>query len=330
MISTEYELREGRRKLLLWNDDERPEKQMKSVEHNKTKGQVNMMGVQLVDAVEEFDRKVRELLAEPGHGVPSVRLVNELGRRHQDKRNLAAQMEAEKKKAAGNSREQLTVDMVRLDAVSIDLSNDRVMRLGEERLARRIRITEMSTQKFWKELVIPERIEKPGHYIMWTACKCFTRLSQVVWRNPNSAPIKTKDKAMKAIGKYLTSVKRIAMLITEYAYGVRGSDKAVTKRDRLFEPTDVLDMCGYIKVMDDASDGAEICESAAKMVLSSFHQIHIHYTYTLTNTLSPAGDEIDDENVETDMGIDSDDEDDDLEEGTMEQDENEPRFDSIL
>ncbi len=65
---------------------------------------------------------------------------------------MAAQMEAEKKKAAGNSRDQLTVDMARLDAVSIDLSNDRLMRLGEERLARRIRITEMSTQKFWKVL----------------------------------------------------------------------------------------------------------------------------------------------------------------------------------
>ncbi len=62
MISTEYELTEGRGKLLLWNDDERPEKRMKSVEHNKTKGHVNMMGVQLVDAVEEFDQKVRELL----------------------------------------------------------------------------------------------------------------------------------------------------------------------------------------------------------------------------------------------------------------------------
>ncbi len=64
--------------------------------------------------------------------------------------------------------------------------------------------------------------------------------------------------------------------------------------------------------------------------MSSFHQIHIHYTYTLTNTLSPASDKIDDENVETDMGIHPDDEDDDLEEGTTEQDDNEPRFDSIL
>ncbi len=188
----------------------------------------------------------------------------------------------------------------------------------------------MSTQKFWKELVIPKRIEKPGQYIMWTAGKCFPCLSQVVWRKPNSTPIKTKDKAARAIGKYLTSVKRIAMLITEYTYGVRGSDKAVSKCDRLFEPTDVLDMCGYIKVMDDALDGAKICNLTAKMVPSSFHHIDIHYTYMLTNMLSLAGEEIDGENVEIDVGVDSDDEDDDLEEGTVEYDENEPRFDLIL
>ncbi len=79
---------------------------------------------------------------------------------------------------------------------------------------------------------------------------------------------------MKAIGKYLMRVKMVAMLNTEYAFGVRGSDKAVPKHDRLFERTDVLDMCGYVKVMDeDALDGAEICESADKTVLSSFHHI---------------------------------------------------------
>lgn len=269
---------------------------------------------------------MRDLLATPGHGIPSIRLINALGRRHQDKKNLAAQMEAENKMAAGNSREQLTVDMVRLDAGNTALSNDRVMRLGEERLAQRIRITEMSTQKFWKELFIPEGIDKPGQYIMWTACKHFTHLSRAVWRKSGSAPIKTKDKAMKAIRKYLTRVKMIAMLITEYTYGVRGSDKAVPKRDRLFEPTDVLDMCGYIAVMDDALDGDRICESAAKTVLSSFNHIDIHYTYTL----SPAGDENGGENNEIDMEVDSDEDDDDLEEGNVEQDENEPWFDTIL
>jgi hypothetical protein len=61
-----------------------------------------MMDVQLVDAMEEF---------EPNHDMES-HLFNALGRRHQDKRNLADQIEAENKKAAGNSREHLTVDMV--------------------------------------------------------------------------------------------------------------------------------------------------------------------------------------------------------------------------
>ncbi len=120
---------------------------------------------------------------------------------------------------------------------------------------------------------------------MWTACKCFPHLSRVVWRNNDGAPIKTKDQAVKAIGKYLTRVKMVAMLITECTYRVRGSDKVVPKRDRLFEPTDMLDMCGYVKVMDnDALDGAKICKSAAKTVLSLFHHINVHYTYTLLHT----------------------------------------------
>jgi hypothetical protein len=94
MISTEYYLREQWQKSLLLPDDEQNAKWMKSVEHNKTKGQVDMMSVQLVDAVNECDRNMRELHAKLGHGVPSVSLVNTLGRRHQDKRKLADQMEA--------------------------------------------------------------------------------------------------------------------------------------------------------------------------------------------------------------------------------------------
>jgi hypothetical protein len=70
------------------------------------------------------------------------------------------------------------------------------------------------------------------------------------------------------------------------------------------------------------------CESAAKMVLSLFHHIDVHYTCTLSHTGEENGD--DDDNVEMDMEVDSDDEADDLEEGTMEQDENEPWFDSIF
>jgi hypothetical protein len=46
--------------------------------------------------------------------------------------------------------------------------------------------------------------------------------------------------------------------------------------------------------------------------------------------LSHTSEENGDDNVEMDVEVDSDDDADDLEEGTMEQDENEPRFDSIL
>jgi hypothetical protein len=55
MISTEYDLREQGQKLLLLPDDEQNAKRIKSVEHSKTKWQVDMMGVQLVDVMEEFD-----------------------------------------------------------------------------------------------------------------------------------------------------------------------------------------------------------------------------------------------------------------------------------
>jgi hypothetical protein len=44
-------------------------------------------------------------------------------------------------------------------------------------------------------------------------------------------------------------------------------------------------MCGYVKVMDNhALNGAKICKSAAKTVLSSFHHINVHYTYMLSHT----------------------------------------------
>jgi hypothetical protein len=46
--------------------------------------------------------------------------------------------------------------------------------------------------------------------------------------------------------------------------------------------------------------------------------------------LSHTGEENGDDNVKMEVEVDSDDKADDLEEGTMEQDENENRFDSIL
>jgi hypothetical protein len=48
---------------LLLPDNEQNAKQNKSTDSSKAKGQVDMICVQLVDAVEEFDQNMMELLA---------------------------------------------------------------------------------------------------------------------------------------------------------------------------------------------------------------------------------------------------------------------------
>jgi hypothetical protein len=277
MVTTEYGLRETRRKILRDDNgrDDRPKKKMRcSVKHNKTKTQVDLMGVQLVNAAEDFQAEASKILDQPGHGIPSLTLISDLGRRHQDKQNLAAQLDAEKKKAEGNTREELSINAIQLIATTTALSNDRVMRLGSERLAVRKAIEEMSTQKFWKEIPIPA-----GETLISTASKCFPRFKEIV---RNAEIQATKTAAMKAIGQYLNRVKRTAKLIIEYSYGVRGSDKATLKRNRHFEANDVLYYLKYIRVMELRK--AAVGDSAAMAVLSSFKNIDSHYTYTLPPT----------------------------------------------
>jgi len=68
----------------------------------------------------------RKLLGEKKQVVTRlvVRRISDLGRRHQDIQNLAAQLDAEKKKAEGNTREVLTINAIQLSATSTALSND--------------------------------------------------------------------------------------------------------------------------------------------------------------------------------------------------------------
>ena len=177
MVYTEYKLREERQKILPDCNDERPTKKMKSIKHSKTNEQVDLMGSQLVDVAEAFGQNVTELLAEWGNGIPSIKFILQLGRRHQDKQNSATQLDAKKKKAEGNTPEELTINMIQLDAARTDLLNDKVMRLGKERLAVRLKITEMLTQKFWKEL--PVFVPSAARNLMLTACQCFPQLSNI-------------------------------------------------------------------------------------------------------------------------------------------------------
>ena len=73
----------------------------------------------------------------------------------------------------------MTPEMIKLKAKSTDLSNDRIMRLGEERLQMRIKITDMSVQKYWKEMVIPGGLAE-HKYIMHAAWKALTCMHMVV------------------------------------------------------------------------------------------------------------------------------------------------------
>jgi hypothetical protein len=118
--------------MVLEEDGKPAAKRHKGIDHNKTKQQHQKLNYQLLDRVQEFVRKSRELLSEPGHGIPSVAEINKNGRRQQDKANLRTQMVAESAKVASFIREKITVDMVTKLACTASLSNDRVLRLGDD------------------------------------------------------------------------------------------------------------------------------------------------------------------------------------------------------
>ena len=109
---------------------------------------------------------------------------------------------------------------------------------------------------------------------------CFPKFKEIL----GNAEIKaTKTAVMKAIGQYLTRVKKTAKLIIEYAYGERGSDKAALKRDRNFEANDVLYYFKYIRVMELIK--AAVGDSAAMAVLSSFQNIQVRMVVSVTAKL---------------------------------------------
>ena len=79
------------------------------------------------------------------------------------------------------------------------------MRLGSERLAVRKAIDDMSTQKFWKELLIP------AETLISTASKCFPQFKEIL----GNAEIKaTKTAVMKAIGQYCQYLTDIGAMVS--------------------------------------------------------------------------------------------------------------------
>ncbi len=90
-----------------------------------------------------------------------VEQIKQVGRRLDDKKNIASQVASEQEKVATLRWEPVTLEMVKADTKSTELSNDRVMHLGEEILHMHIWLTENSVQEFWKKLPIPEEDKKP-------------------------------------------------------------------------------------------------------------------------------------------------------------------------
>jgi hypothetical protein len=110
--STDYKMKKERREMVMEGKGQQSAKRLKSMGHNKTKLQHEKLCHQLLNRVQEWYRKSRDLLSEPGHGIPAVAEINKNGRRQQDKANLRTQMAAENAKVASLTRENITVDMV--------------------------------------------------------------------------------------------------------------------------------------------------------------------------------------------------------------------------
>lgn len=134
-----------------------------------------MISAQLTKYLPQWLKEAEELLQQPNHGIPSLTEIKNRGRRGQDKKNIAIQLEAHIEKAATLTREKLTVDAVKLEADNTTPSNDNLLRMGEERLQCREHICNITTKKYWVELEMNGK--RPNFRVLWlSAVKTFPHL----------------------------------------------------------------------------------------------------------------------------------------------------------
>jgi hypothetical protein len=327
---TDYEMKRKRRQLIIDRITEPEAKRRRlrdGIDHNATKEQQQLVSVQLIEGIEKWESSARSLLAMPNNGVPTISEIRNMGRRVQDKKNLEVQVQQEKEKSNNLTREVQTVEMMREAARTTELSNERIRRLCEERLELRAKLTEMSFQKYWKEMKAPEG-EVQFKYAWSAAQNCFSLFTSVVhvpddWEGPRN-----KTDALKRIGTYLTRAKLTAKMICEYVYGKKGTDAAVAKRERLVEPADVLEMMGFIDPTRMQTQAGRDEDSAARVMLASVVTVDPHYAYTSRQN-EAENDQSNQSQVENDGDSSDDDSDDDMDDiGGVEDDER-PRLVSI-
>ena len=73
----------------------------------------------------------------------------------QDKSNAKEEFNHKCGLALNLTRSRMTVEMMQESAKLGSLSNDKVMKLGEDRLEKQVKLTEIYVQKFWKEIKFP-------------------------------------------------------------------------------------------------------------------------------------------------------------------------------
>jgi hypothetical protein len=110
---------------------------------------------------------------------------------------------------------------------------------------------------------------------------------------------------MRNIGEYLRKSKCTSKIICEYLYGINGSQKAVPKREHMFEPGDILDIFKFFRVIK-VNGTEDVCKTTALVITSSFECISEHYTYTLcmseNETVELEDEEINVNDVDTNSG----------------------------
>ncbi len=259
-------------------------RQKVSNKHNNTKAQLAMISTQLTDYLPQWLKQAKELLQQRNHGIPTVTQIEDMGRRKQDKEKISNQVDAHNEKAASLRRQKLTIADIKQEADKTVPSNDKILRMGVDRLQRRERINEVSVQKFWKELKVDGKA--PAAKDLWmSAIKTFPHL--LPFHRHGTAPtiIKSRGAAFTVIGKYLALSKNVTKSICDFCYGTdKTSRNFVPKRDRNFIKSDLLEWLNFVQIVDISEDTPDaVVESAAATCLSSFLTVEEHYTYTLSD-----------------------------------------------
>ena len=252
-----------------------------------------MIGEQVCDYVGPWVEPAKRLLSKP----PEVTGIPTIGEINRDK------VEAEKAKTANLRREIVTVEDIESAARESELSNDRVLRLGDERLQARMKTVELTVLKFWKnDLKIPEpnprdRAINAVQYTLDMAWRTFPHMHQMAYRKMHwngenggkcewdAKSVKTKKERDKLIGSFISGAKTTAKLITQYLYGKPGDANAVPKRERLMDAADILpmDFLTFVRLGVEGAESEPICEPAVMTAFASLKETDAHYIiYTIT------------------------------------------------